>query len=119
MFTPSARLLLALALAVAGFVFVVAPLVILGGCSGCSPSSMPAPGPRAPAPSSSTSRPPTCAGYCDHLRDLGCPGSAASPAGTSCEDRCTAAQSAVAPLDLGCRASASSCSAVDACEAPR
>jgi hypothetical protein len=61
---------------------------------------------------------PSCADACAQGRALKCPFAEPSPGGASCEARCNETQKGIAPYNLACRASAPSCPAMDACEAP-
>jgi hypothetical protein len=77
-------------------------------------SCVPVPEPK--DPQDVVTRPATCAGYCDHLRAMACAGGADTEGGAPCEAVCENAIEAGVRWDLQCRATAPSCSAVEACE---
>jgi hypothetical protein len=84
------------------------------GRSSSSNQSTTAPAPLRDAPQASV------AAVCEHYRILGCEGGKPTPAGVPCEVVLTnAIASGMLRLNMDCRASATSCQAVDACEAPR
>lgn len=58
---------------------------------------------------------PSCASVCANGRRLGCTFSQATPKGATCETVCANDQP-IAAWDLGCRTSATSCAAIDACK---
>jgi hypothetical protein len=59
----------------------------------------------------------TCAAVCANMTALNCPSAKPTAKGATCEQVCTNFQnSGITKLNLGCRASAVSCAAADACE---
>lgn len=82
---------------------VVVALYLLA-CSPPHPAPPPAPGD------------PTCPAACSHLRELGCEAGQPTQAGEPCEAWCEELEAMPGPgLELGCIATAPSCSAADAC----
>lgn len=87
-------------------------LALAAGCQGCH---LPLPPPNTPVPG--LDGPATCADVCANGNELGCPFAQKTPAGATCETVCANNQAAgIAPWNLGCRTSATSCAAIDACQ---
>jgi len=89
----------------------------LMACNGCQHNPAPTPtnvslGDAAYSPPDG---PATCLDVCRAGQALGCTWAAPTAAGATCVDVCVNAQQ-IAPWDLGCRARAKSCAAVDACQ---
>lgn len=76
-------------------------------CSGCPITPTPPPDGAPPAA--------TCADVCARGAALGCPWATPTPAGAPCTDVCANA-AGFAGWNLGCRAGAATCEAVDRCE---
>jgi hypothetical protein len=84
--------------------------------SGCAPVAPIGPDPDATS-SAPEARRGTCAAACANMARLGCEAASPTPEGDSCEDVCKSVQaSGIVKFDLGCRATASTCAKVDACE---
>ncbi|HVZ89616.1 MAG TPA: hypothetical protein VHG72_21825 [Polyangia bacterium] len=93
-------------------------VVLLASCEGCW---HPAPTPVTPNKDASAtadgSYTATCQGVCALGASLGCAFAAPTPAGASCVDVCLNFQAAnITPWSLACRAAATSCAAIDACQ---
>jgi hypothetical protein len=92
--------------------FALACFIAIAGILGC-----PRPGPSPVIkPTSSDAAPATCLDVCRNGVVLGCAFAADTPAGATCVAVCLSYQAVgIAPWDLNCRASATSCAAIDAC----
>jgi hypothetical protein len=87
-------------------------LALLLGCSGCPTPPTPAP-PPPPDPNAG----PTCAAACARASQLGCVWAAPTLEGAPCVEVCANIQdSGYISWNLACRAQASSCDAIEACE---
>lgn len=92
-------------------------LLLVVGCSGCPSAPLPpaTSGPVIPLPPEG---PATCASACERLKQLRCPAASQTAEGAACEEVClNVMDSGVISWNLDCRIKATSCAAVDACEA--
>lgn len=90
---------------------IVAGIICAIGAVGCPPTPPPNP------PSAPDAGAGSCPLVCDHLRALSCPGGAPTPEGATCEQVCqTIQESGIVHWNLTCRAAASTCAAIDACD---
>lgn len=81
--------------------------------TGCPPTVEPDL-PSGPAPEAGT--PADCADACAHLRELGCPEGAPTPAGGTCEAVCENAEgSGAVTLDPVCVGTITTCAALEQC----
>lgn len=78
---------------------------VLLALAACSPTPSPVP------PDADAGAGRECVALCDHERTYGCPEAAPTPAGSSCETVCVAAQQ-VQPWPLDAMVSATSCAGI-------
>lgn len=87
---------------------------LLVGMVACPPQApTPAPGPDAEDAASHKSG--TCSLVCDHMKQLSCPGFEPTKEGHPCTEVCQNILDSGIPWNLGCRMSAKTCAAIDAC----